>query len=140
MSRKCSPSRGWEPLTEEQFASLGIARERFAEIWTWAHYIGRMSPERLVQQRAYDRERGRRYYLEHKESRSQYYKDWHDKHKEELSLRSAKCYRGSSRPAVELIKNCEAGILHRPLVWSKEVPPQMWRTECGWPFGHSSSD
>ena len=79
MSRKWSPTRGWEPLTEEQLASLAIARERFAETCTWAHYIGHMSPERIAQQRAYDRERGRKYYQEHKESTSQYSKDWCDK-------------------------------------------------------------
>ncbi len=43
MSRAWIPSRGWEPLTEEQLTSLAIARENFAETCTWAHYIGRMS-------------------------------------------------------------------------------------------------
>ncbi len=89
MSRKWSPSRGWEPLTEEQLASLAIARERFAETLTWAYYIGRMSPERLAQQRAYDRERGRNYYQEHKEIRSQYSEDWREKNKEQLSEKHA---------------------------------------------------
>ena len=89
MSRKWSPSRGWEPLTEEQLASLAIARERFAEIRTWAYYVGRMSPERLAQQRAYDSERGRNYYQEHKESRSQYSKDWREKNKEQLCEKHA---------------------------------------------------
>ena len=89
MSRKWSPIRGWEPLTEEQLASLAIARERFAETCTWGHYIGGMSPERLAQQRAYDRERGRKYYQEHKESRSQYSKDWCDKHKQQLCEKHA---------------------------------------------------
>jgi len=84
MSRSWSPIIEWEPLTEEQFASLAIARERFAETCTWAYYIGRMSPERLAQQRAYDKERGRRYYHEHKESRAQYSKDWRDQHQEQL--------------------------------------------------------
>ena len=89
MSRKWSPSRGWEPLTEEQLASLAIARERFAETLTWAYYIGRMSPERLAQQRAYDRERGRKYYQEHKESLAQCNKERYDKHKEQLCEKHA---------------------------------------------------
>jgi hypothetical protein len=84
MSRKWSPSRGWEPLTDEQLASLTLARERFAETCTWAHYIDRMSPERLAQQRAYDRERGRTYYQEHKESIAQYSKDRYEKLKQQL--------------------------------------------------------
>ena len=83
MSRKWSPRRGWEPLTEEQLASLAITRERFAETLTWSYYIGRMSPERLAQQRAYDRERGRNCYQEHKETLAQYYKDWRDKNREQ---------------------------------------------------------
>ena len=89
MSRKWSPTRGWEPLTEEQLASLAIARERFAETLTWAYYIGRMSPERLAQQRAYDRERGRKHYQEHKESLAQYNKDWREKNKEQLCEKHA---------------------------------------------------
>ena len=89
MSRKWSPTRGWEPLTEEQLASLAIARERFAETCTWGHYSGGMSPERLAQQRAYDRERGRKYYQEHKESIAQYDKDRYDKHKEQLCEKHA---------------------------------------------------
>ena len=89
MSRKWSPSRGWKPLTEEQLASLAIARERFAETLTWAYYIGRMSPERLSQQRAYDRERGKKYYQQHKESRTQYDKDRYDKPKHQLCEKHA---------------------------------------------------
>ena len=68
MNRKWSPSRGWEPLTEEQISSLAIARERFAETLTWAYYIGRMSPERLAQQRAYDKERGEKHYQERRKN------------------------------------------------------------------------
>ncbi len=84
MSRKWSPSRGWEPLTEEQLASLAIARATFAETRAWAYYVGRMSLERLAQQRSYDRERHKSYYQEQKESIAQYSKYWCDKHKEQL--------------------------------------------------------
>ena len=89
MSRTWSPTRRWEPLTQEQLASLAIARERFAETCTWAHYIGHMSPERLSQQRAYDRERGRKYYQEHKQSVAQCSKERYDKHKQQLCEKHA---------------------------------------------------
>ena len=106
MSRKWSPSRRWEPLTEEQLASLAIARERFAETLTWAYYIGRMSPERLAQQRAYDRERGRNYYQEHKESRSQYSKDWREKNKEQLCEKHACEPRGGRYTTRKKAQHC----------------------------------
>jgi len=54
---------------------------------------------------------------------------------EELSLAAAKAERGAALPAQELMLNTSSGVLHRPLVWSRTVPPHSWRTECGWPFG-----
>jgi hypothetical protein len=71
-------------LTEEELVSYAKARAKYEESLTWAHYIGRMSPERLEQQRAYDRERGRKYYQENKESRGQYSKEWHQQNKQRL--------------------------------------------------------
>ena len=56
-------------------------------------YMGllcRMSPERLAQQRAYDSERGRNYYQEHKESRSQYSKDWRENNKDQMCEKHAR--------------------------------------------------
>ncbi len=68
MSRAWTPSGPYEPLIEEQAASLVIARARFGDIRTWAYYIVRMSPECFAQQRAYDKERHKVYYEEHTES------------------------------------------------------------------------
>ncbi len=89
MSRAWTLSGPWEPLTEEELASLAFARAKFAQTRTWAYCIGRMRPERLAQQRAYDRERHKSYHEEQKQSITQYSKDWRDKNKEQLCERHA---------------------------------------------------
>ena len=33
------------------------------------------------------------------------------------------------------IVNTESGVVHRPVVWAKDVAPKRWRTVCGWAFG-----
>ena len=33
------------------------------------------------------------------------------------------------------IVNTESGVVHRPVVWAKDVVPIHWRTACGWAFG-----
>ena len=57
---------------------------------------------------------------------------------EELSLATAKAGR-SEGPGQERIFNESSGILHKPLVWARTVPPLAWRTQCGWPFGSGNS-
>ena len=54
--------------------------------------------------------------------------------KDEVALLSARV--GSKASHASLwIRNGESGVVHRPLVWSMEVPPSMWRAYCGWTFG-----
>ena len=31
--------------------------------------------------------------------------------------------------------NTESGVVHRPVVWAKDVAPKRRRTVCGWAFG-----
>ena len=50
----------------------------------WKNWLNRMTPERLAQQRAYDNERGKRYYQEHKEKRLEQSREWHQQNKERL--------------------------------------------------------
>ena len=38
-----------------------------------------------------------------------------------------------------LVLNVDSGVVHRPVVWDKEVQPAMWRSTCGWAFGHSNT-
>ena len=38
------------------------------------------------------------------------------------------------------IVNTESGVVHRPVVWAKDVVPIHWRTACGWAFGFSQYD
>ena len=38
------------------------------------------------------------------------------------------------------IVNTESGVVHRPVVWAKDVVPMHWRTACGWAFGFSQYD
>ena len=33
------------------------------------------------------------------------------------------------------IVNTESGVVHRSVVWAKDVVPIHWRTDCGWAFG-----
>ena len=35
------------------------------------------------------------------------------------------------------IMNIEFGVVHRSVVWAKNVAPKRWRTVCGWAFGFS---
>ena len=35
------------------------------------------------------------------------------------------------------IANTESGVVHKPVVWAKDVVPMLWRTACGWAFGFS---
>ena len=35
------------------------------------------------------------------------------------------------------IVNIESGVVHRPVVWAKDVARKRWRTVCGWAFGLS---
>ena len=35
------------------------------------------------------------------------------------------------------IVNTESGVVHRPVVWAKDVVPMHWRAACGWAFGFS---
>jgi len=58
---------------------------------------------------------------------------------EELSLATAAAGRGEAPPAEGYILNTGSSVVHKPLVWSRSVPPLGWRTECGWPFGTTSS-
>ena len=41
---------------------------------------------------------------------------------------------------MEYIVNTESGVVHRPVVWAKDVAPIHWRTACGWAFGFSQYD
>ena len=50
----------------------------------WKTWLNSMSPERLAQQRAYDRERGKQYHQDHKEERNNKYKEWYQQNKERL--------------------------------------------------------
>ena len=38
------------------------------------------------------------------------------------------------------IVNTESGVVHRLVVWAKDVVPMHWRTACGWAFGFSQYD
>jgi len=58
---------------------------------------------------------------------------------EELSLATAAAVRGAAPPVEGYILNTCSNVVHRPLVWSRSVPPLGWRTECGWPFGTTNS-
>jgi len=58
---------------------------------------------------------------------------------EELSLAEAAAGRGAAPPVEGYILNTCSNVVHRPLVWSRSVPPPGWRTECGWPFGATNS-
>ena len=35
------------------------------------------------------------------------------------------------------IVNIESSVVHRPVVWAKDVVPMHWKTVCGWAFGFS---
>jgi hypothetical protein len=56
--------------------------------------------------------------------------------KDEVALMSARVGSTASQSAL-WIRNGESGVVHRPLVWSMDVPPSMWRAYCGWTFGFS---
>ena len=48
----------------------------------WKTWLNSMSPERLAQQRAYDNERGKRYYQEHKEEKQARLKEYYQQNKD----------------------------------------------------------
>ena len=50
----------------------------------WKTWLNSMSPERLAQQRAYDSERLKRYYQEHKEETLARWKEYYQQNKERL--------------------------------------------------------
>ncbi len=56
------------PFTVEDSASVEIARAKFAGTGTSSYCVGRMSPERLAQQRAYDSERHKIHYQQNTEA------------------------------------------------------------------------
>ena len=43
----------------------------------WKNWLNHMTPERLAQQRAYERERGKKYYQDHKEERPKHAREYH---------------------------------------------------------------
>ena len=53
---------------------------------------------------------------------------------EEVALLSAQVGKLAS-PPMHWVRNCESGVVHRPIIWSLDVPPSMWCTGCGWAFG-----
>ena len=50
----------------------------------WKTWLNSMTPERLAQQRVYDRERAIKYNQDHKEERAQYRKEHYQQNKERL--------------------------------------------------------
>ena len=48
----------------------------------WNLWLASMSPERLAKQRAYDRERGKKYHEEHKEELNKKRQEYYKQHKE----------------------------------------------------------
>lgn len=44
---------------------------------------------------------------------------------------------GQQRPPEEYILNVQSNVTHKPLVHSKALAPEMWRSYCGWKFGYS---
>ena len=55
----------------------------------WQTWLNSMSPERLAQQRAYDNERGKKYYQENKEERQAHHKQYYERNKERYSEKHA---------------------------------------------------
>ena len=50
----------------------------------WKTWLNSMSPERLAQQRAYDRERGKQYHQDHKEVQNKKKQEYNKNNKERL--------------------------------------------------------
>ena len=48
-------------------------------------------------------------------------------------------YVGGVVPPRTFVLNVDSGVVHRPMIWDKEVQPAAWRTTCGWTFGHSNT-
>ena len=55
------------------------------EMGVWKYWLSTLTPERLQQQRQYDRERGKKYHEEHKEDRNKKAREWYEQNKERLS-------------------------------------------------------
>jgi hypothetical protein len=55
------------------------------EMGFWKYWLSTLTPERLQQQRQYDRERGKKYHEEHKEDRNKKAREWYGQNKERLS-------------------------------------------------------
>ena len=49
---------------------------------------------------------------------------------EEVTLLSAQVGKLAS-PTMHWVRNCDPGVVHRPIIWSLDVPPSMWCTGCG---------
>ena len=55
------------------------------EMGLWKYWLSTLTPERLEQQRQYDRERHKKYHEEHKEEMNQKAKEWYERNKERLT-------------------------------------------------------
>ena len=55
------------------------------EMGSWKYWLSTLSPERLEQQRQYDRERNKKYHEEHKEEKNEKAKERYERNKERLT-------------------------------------------------------
>lgn len=70
------------PQEEQQLSAWTVGTREFG---FWKSYLSTMSPERLEQQRQYDKERTRKYREEHREEMKQKAKERYEREKERLS-------------------------------------------------------
>ena len=68
--------------SDEQPPFVFVPTSKYYELGRWKYYLSSMSPERLEQQRQYDRARGKKYRQEHKDEMNKREREWYKENKD----------------------------------------------------------